>query len=250
MPSDNEERKRGLDMAFILGYNYSWIRDKLIMNDLMLNNYDSFLKILCEKTEVRFRNEQREAFLMMLRVESITWTVKYSEDLAAISYAFGKGHFKINETLKDYRTADVKEFFKKVTIADYEYIQKILGYPELQRIESDQKEIMGKSADVAKQYYNQVKTFYDKYNDLYNCYKHGLRLMPVMGEGDENCILKFPSKKNGEFEIEVLDRKECVDEYASALKVAGTIFTLLDAMFQNHRAWYFGTGERYECSVI
>jgi hypothetical protein len=48
----------------------------------------------------------------------------------------------------------------------------------------------------------------------------------------------------------VLDGKECADEYDSALKVAGTIFTLLDVMFQNHRAWYFGTGEKYEYLVI
>jgi hypothetical protein len=167
------------------------------MNDLMLNNYDTFLKILFDKTKVRFRNEQREAFLMMLRVESITWTVKYSEDLAAISLAFGKGHCNLNETLKDYGTREVRDFFKKVTIAEYDYIRKILGYPELEGIESGQEEIMGKSAEVTKQHYNQVKTFYGKHNDLYNCYKHGLRLMPVMGEGDENCILKFPSKKSG-----------------------------------------------------
>lgn len=250
MSSDKKGIKSGLDKAFILGYNYSWIRDKLIMNDLVLNNFDNFLKLLYEKTKIRFRDKQRKEFLLMMQVDGITLAVKYCEDLAAISIAFGKGHFKINETLRDYTTANVREFFKKVAIADYDYLRKILGYPELENIESDQKGIMRKSADNAKQYYCQLQTFFDKNNDLYNCYKHGLRLMPVLGEGDETEILKFPSKKNGEFEIEAFDKNECDEEYASALMVAGRIFTLMDVMFQNHRKWYFGTGEKYECSVI
>jgi hypothetical protein len=52
-----DEKKRGLDMAFISGYNYSWIREKVIMNDLIINNLSDILRILYDKTPVRFLEE-------------------------------------------------------------------------------------------------------------------------------------------------------------------------------------------------
>jgi hypothetical protein len=70
------------------------------------------------------------------------------------------------------------------------------------------------------------------------------------GDKDNHMMLKFPSMKNGEFELEGFDKSEMDKEHANALKIAGLIFTLLDVMFQNHRSWYFGKNEKYECLVI
>ena len=246
MSIDVEKLRRGLDLAFIQGYNYSWIRDKLIMNDLILNYFDDFLKLLREKTIFEFRSEQRDDFLMMIRAESIILTVKYSEDLASISIAFGRGHFKINETLRTYKTATIRKFFKNVTEADYRYMQKVLGYPDLEELEPNRRVMIEGSVERAKQYYKQIGAFYSKYCDLYNCYKHGLRLMPVKEGKTNTSILKFPSLKTGEFEVEVIGEKE----YKNATDIAGLIFTLMHVMFQNHRAWYLGKGEKYECLVI
>jgi hypothetical protein len=210
-------------------------------NELIVNCFDDFLKLLYDKTNFRFRNEQRDGFFMMTQIESIAFAVKYSEDLGAISIAFGKGQLKINETLRTCKTSLIKDFFKNIHGADYEYMRRILGYPELEKIAPEQKEIMHKSVEEAKQYNSQIRAFYDKNNVLYNCYKYGLRLMPALGEDkDDHMMLKFPSMKHGEFELEAFDKSEVDTAHAHALKIAGLIFTLLDGMFKNHRSWYFG----------
>jgi hypothetical protein len=249
--AEKEKQKRNLDEAFIFAYNYSWIRDKLITNEVIVNFFDDFLKILYDNSPFRFRTEQREGFLMMTKMESIISAVKYSEDLAAISVGFGKGPFKLNETLRTYTIPTVKGFFKTIPDAKYDYIRNILGYPEWGTIEEERRDMMRRSAEEAKLHYKQIAAFYDKNADLYNCYKHGLRLMPALGERQgDHMLLKFPSMKNGEFDLEGFDQKEFETEYANALKTAGLVFTLMDVIIRNHRALYFGKTAKYECLVI
>jgi len=248
--SAKEQAKKGLDSAFVLGYNYSWIRDKLVINNLISKELDSFLKLLYEKTHVRFREDERADFLIMLQAESITMCVKYCEDLAAISIAFGKGHFQINDTLKDYQTRNIRDFFNKISDFDYTYFQNILGYPKIEEIKCTQQKDFINSIERVKKYYSEAKAFYDKNYDLYNCYKHGLRLMPVNADDGGHELLKFPSKRNKELEIEVFGSNELAEEYSNALSVTGTIFTLLEVIFLNHRAWYFENKGNYECNVL
>jgi len=163
--SAKEQAKKGLDSAFVLGYNYSWIRDKLVINNLISKELDSFLKLLYEKTHVRFREDERADFLIMLQAESITMCVKYCEDLAAISIAFGKGHFQINDTLKDYQTRNIRDFFNKISDFDYTYFQNILGYPKIEEIKCTQQKDFINSIERVKKYYSEAKAFYDKNYD-------------------------------------------------------------------------------------
>ena len=66
-----EKKRKDLDMAFIFTYNYSWIRDKLIMSELTINCFDDFLKLLYDKSDFRFRDNQREGYLMMTKIDGI-----------------------------------------------------------------------------------------------------------------------------------------------------------------------------------
>lgn len=252
MSSEIEKKKRDLDMAFVFTYNYSWIRDKLIMSELTVNCFDDFLKLLYDKTDFRFRNEQREGYFIMTKIDSIASVVKYSEDLAAISIGFGKGHFKINETLRNYRVSEIKEFYKRVTSADYDYIKNILGYPEFKAIEVERRESMLQSVEQAKQYFDKIGIFYQKNSELYNCYKHGLRIMPTRSDDKSQpwMLLKFPSLKNGEFDLEGFEKKEVDDNHEEALKIVGLIVSLMEVIFENHRSLYFKHGKKFECLVI
>jgi hypothetical protein len=187
---------------------------------------------------------------MMLRVDSITMVVKYCEDLAAISLAFGKGHFEINDTLKTYKMPQIKQFFTDISSANYDYLQKVLGYGDITGQKANHKEEIIESYKRAKKYYAEVKRFYDSNVDLYNCYKHGLRLMPVITDETTLSLMKFPTVKNKEFEFEAFSNIELTDEYKKALKTASTIFTLLQVIFLNHREWYFGQKSTYVCSLV
>jgi hypothetical protein len=246
-----EEKKRGIDMAFISGYNYSWIQEKILMQDVIINHFSDFLKILSEKTPVKFREDGKEDFLMMLRVDSITTTVKYCEDLAAISSAFGKGHFEINDTLKRYKVSDVKQFFDKISSANTDYLQKVLAYGDVEGRCVDHKEEFLTSYSRARQYYAETKKFYNSNLDLYNCYKHGLRLMPVIADEATPFLMKFPTLKNKEFEFEGFSNDEIKAEYKKALRICGIIVTLLQVIFKNHKEWYSPEHKSsYVCEVV
>jgi len=250
LTSEIEKKKRNLDEAFVYTYNYSWIRDKLIMHELTLNCFDDFLKLLYDKTDFKFRDDQREGYFLMTKIDSIASVVKYSEDLAAISIGFGKGHFKINETLRKYKVKEIKDFFQQVASADYDYIRKILGYPGLSAVELERKESMLQSVEQAKQYFGQIRNFYEKNMDLYNCYKHGLRIMPTCDEDKQWMLLKFPSLKNGEFDLEGFEKKEVDENHEEALKIVGLIVTLMEVIFRKHRSLYFNRGKKFECLVV
>lgn len=248
--------KNFLGLSIALGYNYSWIRDRLLINHYIMQNFDDFLTVFCKKSGLSFRKDQKEFFLAMLRAESVSLVVKYAEDLASLSIAFSRNQVALQDTLKTYRVRDIKKFYKSINGKSQEYFRRVLGYPIVEDIDdpTEAKQVRNSQMN-AKEAFNDIASFYVKHDDFYNSYKHGLRIIPCtsaegwdigkLEKGGITEVLYFSNQAN-DLQFETLDS----EVYEKSLDLAGKIFRLLTVMFENHRQWFFGKGEKYECSLF
>lgn len=251
-----KELKNFLGLSIALGYNYSWIRDRLLMNHYIIQNVGDFLTIFCKKTGLSFHEDQNEFFLAMLRAESVCLVVKYAEDLGSLSMAFSNNRVTLQDTLKTYRIRDIKQFYKNINGKSQEYFRKVLGYPIVEDIDDPKKAEQVKNSQInAKEAFSEIGSFYLSYDDFYNSYKHGLRLIPCTSakgwdvsrlEKEGITEVLYFSNQTNDLQIETLDP----EVYKKSLHLAGKIFRLLTVMFENHKQWFFGRGEQYECSLF
>lgn len=248
--------KTFIGLSIALGYNYSWVHERLLINHYIIQNFDNFLIGFLKETGLRFREDQKEFFLAMLRAESTSFVVKYAEDLASLSMAFSKTQVTLQDTLKTYKVRDIKQFYANINEKSQEYFRKVLGYPIIEEIGDHKKAELVKQSQInAIEVFKEVGSFYFKYDDFYNSYKHGLRLIPcTSAEGWDTSKLEkagivevmYFSNKTNDLQFEALDP----EAYTKSLQISAKIFRLLIVMFGNHKQWFFGEGEQYECSLF
>lgn len=131
------------------------------------------------KTDDVNKEEIRESELLtkeLIRLELIANTVHYAEVFAASLLAMTK--FKqFHKFLLEYSPTEIIEFYKGIPKESISYMSTLLQYPPLHKISpSPDKDELLQSLNEVHDEIQRVARFYLDWHEVYNSYKHGLRI--------------------------------------------------------------------------
>jgi len=211
----NVTRNELTNLIFALGYShhYRYYRSKILENDI-----DGIDKVLSSLKE-----QQVESIVSVLRVELVTNSVMYCEDLAIILLALNKPTTEIIKTiasLHETGAGSVKEFYEKFPQRNFEYFWRMIKYDRF----CEEKEV-DKYQRSCKRFANDmlgVSKFFLHWYELFSAYKHGLNIVPLVDAGTGKDVLMI-GKYDGTFDTLVL-RPSWYIGYIEIVEIVHNIF--------------------------
>ena len=129
----------------------------------------------------------------LIRLELIANTVHYAEVFAASLLAMMK--FKqFHKFLLEYSPTEIIEFYKQIKEKPMDYVAKLFEYPPLDKtVPSSGKDELIESLKEMHDEINNVGRFYLNWHEVYNAYKHGLRIaFGKPNPSEEFTIIAYP----------------------------------------------------------
>lgn len=119
-----------------------------------------------------------------VKLEIIITVLHYAEILASYLLAFKDGRRAIQRSLFSYRVADVDSFYKEIKTKRLSHIMRLFSYPQPYQLKSTviSKRVLKSSNKIKKELIT-IGNYYIEHRDLYNSYKHGLRVGILATEG-------------------------------------------------------------------
>jgi hypothetical protein len=167
----------------------------------------------------------------LIRLELIANTVHYAEVFAASLLAMKK--FKqFHKFLLEYKPREIIEFYKETPMMKIEYVNDLLQYPELSKIQSsDVKDELIKSVNEMHKEINNIARFYLDWHEVYNAYKHGLRIaagQPNPSEDFTFLAYPFSAERLDQMKIHSTDK-----EIEKCLRFCSFMWNLLNNVESN-----------------
>ena len=174
----------------------------LFMKSHIMNRAMDDLSWMKKSDEVD-KEDLRESELLtkeFIRLELVANTVHYAEVFAASLLAMKK-YTRLHKFLLEYQPREIIDFYKQIPKKPISYVTKLLQYPAFhQMLPSPTKDELHLSIkEIHKEFKNLAK-FYLVWHDMYNSYKHGLRI--VVGKPnpyEDFTVLAYP------FSVDKLD---------------------------------------------
>lgn len=202
LPPDDESKLEFLIHNFWIP---EWHIAKINIYIHHLENFDEFNKeILKLESNDDVDNGSLKDCLIL---EIITSTMFLTEMFAAIAQACLTNPKNIQKHLKEFKATN---FYADISSRDDNYYAQILSMPQIDYI-SGNKEVIFEGINDFKQFLNEIKEYYFSHLDLFNSYKHGLRLFPVSANDENNepfnCIMYFSNKyEHDQVKLTILDK--------------------------------------------
>ena len=161
----------GKNVAFILTMfqSYQWLHLK---NQLLK-------KSRMDINEILEKEEDITNFQYHVDFEILMNTVHFAEVFAANLLALKSHNAGFHKYLLEYNIYEIINFYENAEYFDYNYLCKLLGYPEIEYCDKEKKDMLKKSCNKVKKSIIEIGEFYLKYRKLYNSYKHGFRIAIV-----------------------------------------------------------------------
>ena len=159
---------------------------KRAMNDL------SWLQKI-ESDDKEFEKESELLTKELIRLELIANTVHYAEVFAASLLAM-KRFKRFHKFLLEYKPREIIEFYKQIPNKSIDYVTSLLQYPPLHRAKP--LSIKDELLESLNEMHDEIKTiahFYLNWHEVYNAYKHGLRIAVSKPNPSEDfTVLAYP----------------------------------------------------------
>lgn len=168
------------NFAFGYCYKYRYIRQKL----LDLQN-DKLEEIMSDMTKL-----QRDNIRIMTEIEIVVNTVQYCNDLMFMAICIKKK--KINDIMKMFGSLGDNDCFVHFNIiknADIKELKKYMGYDEIDITKSYEWKY-NNSCEKFRRDIIKLSEFHKNFFDIYNSYKHGLRIIPIICENGKRLIFE------------------------------------------------------------
>jgi hypothetical protein len=158
------------------------------------------LKFALDNFDITYKNtfntklpkEEKESFKEAIKLEIVVTTVHFAEILGSYLLAFSKGRKALQRALFSYKVGDVNNFYDTIALRKNPYIAKLFSYPQQHQIQSpEMRQKFKESCERIKNDLVEIGKFYKDNHDLYNSYKHGLR-MSCLSVGDEDPTKRYP----------------------------------------------------------
>ncbi len=167
-----------------------------------------------------------------IKLECMITTVMYAETLASNLIA-RKNSKLFHEELFKYDVEKIIDFYNNVQKFDVSYLGRLLQYPPIEDLEEDIKNKCIKSCLSFKDKLLKISDYYLKQRELYNSYKHGLRVMineSPSDDGESSIIISyFPDSKNLSKMVLFTER-----DIKEELKLCSYIVHILIAINETH----------------
>lgn len=135
---------------------------------MLISKYCHFAEIL-GATAIAFLNAKMKSSF-----------VRYSKD---------EEEKKVLDILSSYTVGDVVNFYISISKRRISYIADFMGYPPLFMQEIEKQKILITSCNTIKEVLDLIRSYYIKYKDIYNAYKHGYRVIPTTLDSSHEAML-------------------------------------------------------------
>jgi len=240
-----EKGETALSKLFCKYNNHMWLLVKInLMKDVLENPAKFFSKISDNKViEILCEN---------VKIEIVCTTIQYIELFNAYLQAFYEKDPRFQKVILNYKVKDIEEFFDKILNSDLMHILEVTGYPSIKKVVDKKlrKDVLNYCSWV-KDEISRMSSFYKKYKDTYNSYKHGLRLFPIdIMDKESNmspAIINIFDKKNIaclKYEyFESSDIEECIE-------IANSISLILNNSLKAFEKWAIDKETNFEVAFF
>ena len=173
----------------------------------------------------------------LLELEIVINAVHYAEILGSYLIAFKKRGKAVQRAFMTYQIAEVSEFYKRIPDRSISYIAKILSYPQPYMVRNKRgKRMLRTSCVEGKGKLGLIAKYYHENLDLYNSYKHGLRVGAFLSRYPDSkksypiigWLLRDKSYYPSRIEMARLDPKK-------AKEITRDIYAILSLSISNYR---------------
>jgi len=124
------------------------------------------------------KGELQEMVRALIDLEIIVTALHQAETLGSYLITFHKQGKAIQRSLFSYRTGDVKTFYEKIGKRQLKYIAKLFSHPALPQVQPPGVRTRLKTSyRKARRDLDMIGRYYLTQLDLYNSYKHGMRVV-------------------------------------------------------------------------
>ena len=158
-----------------------------LKTDSLLFSYNNIDSVFKDTIKGKITKEEEKEIQTLIKLEIVLTTIHCAEILASYLLAFEKQGKTIQRTLFKYQVKEVKDFYGSIKKQRMSYIAKIFSYPQPYRVKGQEaKDLIKKSCAKIKKILIEIAEYYNTNTDLYNSYKHGMRISSFMsGENPE-----------------------------------------------------------------
>lgn len=193
-----------------------------------LENFENFCK---DVLQIKPSEDVKELIRALLVTEIIASVMFLAEALAAIAKACSTNPKNIQRYLKEFNATD---FYKKNNLMDNEYYAKILSLPQLDLIIEDRREEIADSLKDFKEALNEIREYYFSQLDLFNSYKHGFRIFPLLRFDEDNKLVSTIIYFSQRHKQNVVTVKRMDRNLHKHQKIARDISYLIRIILRNH----------------
>jgi len=185
----------------------------------------------------RLTNNSKKQLKSLLDLEMVINAVHYAETLGSYLLAFEKHGKAVQRAFMNYKIDDVKDFYEKIPNRSISYIAKILSYPHPYMVTSMKgKRIVRTSCVEGKRKLISIAKYYYENLDLYNSYKHGLRIGAFLSRDPDSkksypiigCLLRDKSFYPARIKMARLDAKK-------AKEITREAYAILSLSISNYK---------------
>lgn len=205
-----------------------WYNYKIKNYIYNLENFDSFYKQILQ---IELSDDASKDMIKdLLIVEIIVSTMFLAESFAAIAHACYTNPKDIQNYLKEFNAT---KFYSTIGSKNDDYLARILSIPQIDHISGKREEITEGLKDF-KEYLYEFKEYYFSNLDLFNSYKHGLRIFPMctFENNNEISIISYFSKsqKKDEMVITRMDKNPKKHQ-----KLANEMSDIIRKILESHK---------------
>jgi hypothetical protein len=133
------------------------------------------------------KGELQEMVRAQIDLEIIVTALHQAEILGSYLIAFHKQGKAIQRSLFSYRTGDVKTFYEKIGKRQLMYIAKLFSHPALHQVQPPRvRTRLVTSYRKARRDLDMIGKYYLTHLDLYNSYKHGMRVVCLVTDNEDS----------------------------------------------------------------
>jgi len=154
--------------------------------DSLVFTYKNINSVYKTTFKDKINRREKEIIRAQIKMEIVVTAVHCAEILASYLLAFEKQGKAIQRSLFKYQVSDVNKFYSSIRRKGVPYIAKIFSYPQPSQVEDQNiKRKIRRACDKIKKELADIGKYYSQNLDMYNSYKHGMRISAFSSE-EEN----------------------------------------------------------------